>query len=256
MPHVISESGRALTAHHALLLLKVIDVESQAEPAVPELTDDDHPLLHDMAGGLPRAELKPGVRGAPRGGGVSRRDVRQGARAGAVQQRRAHAARPRGGGADLLSRSSTRWRASTARDPERYEEIRPTSRPRSSTGTSATSRCSSRCPTAGRSISSSRSCRSIAWLRSRRGAARCRTSRATPTARSITSSGRGRGAAPSLRLHPYRRWRGVHPRHLPDRRVSGDPGRPAQPVRRHERGARAPHRRPATRSPTSCTATR
>ena len=32
MPHIISESGRALTAHHALLLLNVIDVESQVEP--------------------------------------------------------------------------------------------------------------------------------------------------------------------------------------------------------------------------------
>src|SRR4051812_2960538 len=31
MPHIISESGRALTAHHALLLLKVIDVESVAQ---------------------------------------------------------------------------------------------------------------------------------------------------------------------------------------------------------------------------------
>jgi arginine decarboxylase len=48
MPHVISESGRALTAHHALLLLKVIDVESQAEPPLPELSDDDHTLLHEM----------------------------------------------------------------------------------------------------------------------------------------------------------------------------------------------------------------
>ena len=48
MPHLISESGRALTAHHALLLLKVIDVESQAEPALPELTDDDHAILHEM----------------------------------------------------------------------------------------------------------------------------------------------------------------------------------------------------------------
>ncbi len=48
MPHLISESGRAITAHHALLLLKVIDVESQAEPTLPELGDDDHPLLHDM----------------------------------------------------------------------------------------------------------------------------------------------------------------------------------------------------------------
>jgi len=49
MPHIISESGRALTAHHALLLLSVIDVESQADNAVPELTDDHHTLLHEMA---------------------------------------------------------------------------------------------------------------------------------------------------------------------------------------------------------------
>lgn len=49
MPHIISESGRALTAHHALLLLSVIDVESQADNAVPELTAKHHPLLHEMA---------------------------------------------------------------------------------------------------------------------------------------------------------------------------------------------------------------
>jgi len=48
MPHIISESGRALTAHHALLLLKVIDVESVAEVPVPELSDEDHALLHEM----------------------------------------------------------------------------------------------------------------------------------------------------------------------------------------------------------------
>jgi arginine decarboxylase len=49
MPHIISESGRALTAHHALLLLSVIDVESQADNTVPELNEDNHPLLHEMA---------------------------------------------------------------------------------------------------------------------------------------------------------------------------------------------------------------
>src|SRR6059058_1936963 len=49
MPHIISESGRALTAHHALLLLSVIDVESQADNAVPELNEDHHTLLHEMA---------------------------------------------------------------------------------------------------------------------------------------------------------------------------------------------------------------
>ena len=48
MPHVISESGRALTAHHALLLLKVIDVESQGEGPLPEIGEDDHALLHEM----------------------------------------------------------------------------------------------------------------------------------------------------------------------------------------------------------------
>jgi arginine decarboxylase len=48
MPHIISESGRALTAHHALLLMSVIDVESQAEPALPELREEDHQLLHEM----------------------------------------------------------------------------------------------------------------------------------------------------------------------------------------------------------------
>ncbi|HVX39312.1 MAG TPA: biosynthetic arginine decarboxylase [Gemmatimonadaceae bacterium] len=48
MPHIVSESGRALTAHHALLLIKVIDVESQADRPVPELTEDDHQLLHEM----------------------------------------------------------------------------------------------------------------------------------------------------------------------------------------------------------------
>src|SRR3954465_8489512 len=48
MPHVISESGRALTAHHALLLLTVIDVETNSERPIPELTDEDHQLLHEM----------------------------------------------------------------------------------------------------------------------------------------------------------------------------------------------------------------
>jgi arginine decarboxylase len=49
MPHILSESGRALTAHHALLLVSVIDVESVTEVLAPELTEDDHALLHEMA---------------------------------------------------------------------------------------------------------------------------------------------------------------------------------------------------------------
>ncbi|MDQ6736380.1 MAG: biosynthetic arginine decarboxylase [Gemmatimonadota bacterium] len=52
MPHIISESGRALTAHHALLLLSVIDVESVTEVVAPDLAEDDHALLHEMASDL------------------------------------------------------------------------------------------------------------------------------------------------------------------------------------------------------------
>ena len=62
MPHVISESGRALTAHHALLLLKVIDVESQAVPETPAVGEDDHQILHEMADDfrtLSRSRLQP-----------------------------------------------------------------------------------------------------------------------------------------------------------------------------------------------------
>jgi len=51
MPHIISESGRALTAHHALLLIDVIDVESQQELHLPVLTDDDHAILHELEAG-------------------------------------------------------------------------------------------------------------------------------------------------------------------------------------------------------------
>ncbi|MHB1312826.1 MAG: biosynthetic arginine decarboxylase [Gemmatimonadaceae bacterium] len=58
MPDIISESGRALTAHHALMLMSVIDVESQVGPATPVVTDDDHSLLHEMADDLKAVSRK------------------------------------------------------------------------------------------------------------------------------------------------------------------------------------------------------
>jgi arginine decarboxylase len=48
MPHIISESGRALTAHHALLLINVIDLETQSSDPPAELPEDVHPLVHDL----------------------------------------------------------------------------------------------------------------------------------------------------------------------------------------------------------------
>src|SRR5688572_5483044 len=67
MPHLISDSGRALTAHHALLLLKVIDVESHEVLELPALTEDDHPLLSEMVADHKDATRK----------NVSRRRIRE-----------------------------------------------------------------------------------------------------------------------------------------------------------------------------------
>jgi arginine decarboxylase len=57
MPHLISESGRALTAHHALLLMNVTDVESQTEPAPPILNGEPHALLVEMKDNLESLSL-------------------------------------------------------------------------------------------------------------------------------------------------------------------------------------------------------
>jgi arginine decarboxylase len=50
MPHVISESGRALTAHHALLLIRVIDVETQGAGELVPVPEDAHAVVQELAG--------------------------------------------------------------------------------------------------------------------------------------------------------------------------------------------------------------
>jgi arginine decarboxylase len=52
MPHLISESGRAITAHHSLLLINVIDCESQFAPRPVTLGEDAQQLLLDMQDNL------------------------------------------------------------------------------------------------------------------------------------------------------------------------------------------------------------
>lgn len=52
MPHIISESGRAITAHHSLLLVNVTDVESQSDPVIPDLGKAPHPILVEMKDNL------------------------------------------------------------------------------------------------------------------------------------------------------------------------------------------------------------
>jgi arginine decarboxylase len=49
MPNIISESGRALTAHHALLLVNVIDVETQKHEVPEPIDEGAHSVLHELA---------------------------------------------------------------------------------------------------------------------------------------------------------------------------------------------------------------
>jgi len=58
MPDIISESGRALTAHHSLLLVNVIDVETQLVPERPAVAPEAHPLLKDMAANLAAVDVE------------------------------------------------------------------------------------------------------------------------------------------------------------------------------------------------------
>jgi arginine decarboxylase len=48
MPHIISESGRALSAHHAMLLINVVDLETQVEADVEDVAEEAHALVHEM----------------------------------------------------------------------------------------------------------------------------------------------------------------------------------------------------------------
>lgn len=52
-PNIVTESGRAMTAHHAVLITNVIDIERPQEPAEVAAPEDDAPLiLHDLWQGL------------------------------------------------------------------------------------------------------------------------------------------------------------------------------------------------------------
>ncbi|QRN04425.1 biosynthetic arginine decarboxylase [Legionella sp. MW5194] len=48
-PHIISESGRALTAHHATLVTNITDVEQiKRKPTLPRIAPDDSHVIHDI----------------------------------------------------------------------------------------------------------------------------------------------------------------------------------------------------------------
>jgi arginine decarboxylase len=59
MPRIISESGRALTAHHSLLLVNVIDVETQIVEDRDEIPEEMHAVVHDLADTLHGMDERP-----------------------------------------------------------------------------------------------------------------------------------------------------------------------------------------------------
>ena len=159
MPHIIRESGRALTAHHALLLVNVIDVESQIEPVAARARGEDpHPLLR-RDGGEPARRCSAATR----------------SRGGLPRRRRSPRSAPRSTSpaACFSLRDKARRRADLLRDDERARSRRSAriatafpeivAAPRRGAGGPLLLQLlasSSRCPTTGRSTSSSRSCRS------------------------------------------------------------------------------------------------
>lgn len=60
-PEIYTESGRALTAHHAVLITNLIDHEPVEAAAPAALPDDAPPVLHDLARTLAEAQRQPAV---------------------------------------------------------------------------------------------------------------------------------------------------------------------------------------------------
>ena len=255
MPHIISESGRALTAHHALLLLKVIDVESQAEPPLPEITEDDHSLLHDMIADFQTLAKKT-------------RAAAQGARGLSTTRRSTRSARSSYFNSGVLSlreraMAETIYFATINRIAQLARAAIATSSRRSSTELDAVLVDRYFCNfSLFQSLPDSWAIDQLFPIMPIHRLDEEPTRRGTLQDVTCDSDGKidrfvgDKDGRPSLELHDFRDERGLHARHLPHGRVSGDPRRPAQPVRRHERGAHPHHRSRATRSPTSCMATR
>lgn len=118
MPHVISESGRALTAHHALLLVNVIDVETQTEDVPEEVPEDAHALVHELAATLRDLDER-SLRETYHDATFAKEQMRVHFNSGVLTLReRAHAER-------LFLAIMNRVARLASADPEEYEDILP-----------------------------------------------------------------------------------------------------------------------------------
>ncbi|HEX7048746.1 MAG TPA: biosynthetic arginine decarboxylase [Longimicrobiales bacterium] len=118
MPHVISESGRALTAHHALLLINVVDLETQIEEVPESVPEDAHPLVQELAATL-REVGERGVREVYHDASFARDQMRTHFNSGVLTLReRALAER-------LYLAIMNRVAQLVSNDPEEYDDILP-----------------------------------------------------------------------------------------------------------------------------------
>jgi arginine decarboxylase len=58
-PHIVSESGRALTAHHAVLITSVVDREETPSTRPPRPAAGDAAVLHDLQAALSQVQDRP-----------------------------------------------------------------------------------------------------------------------------------------------------------------------------------------------------
>ncbi|HET7460136.1 MAG TPA: biosynthetic arginine decarboxylase [Longimicrobium sp.] len=118
MPHVISESGRALTAHHALLLINVIDLETQAPDPVEETGEDDHPLVLELAATHREVDSR-NLREVYHDAAFAKEQTQQHFNAGTMTLRERAAAER------IWLAVMNRVAVLAAQDPEEYEDILP-----------------------------------------------------------------------------------------------------------------------------------
>jgi len=118
MPHVISESGRALTAHHALLLVNVIDLETQIEETPEAVPEDAHALVHELEETLREIDIR-SLREIYHDTSFAKEQVQTHFNSGVLTLReRAHAER-------LYLVIMNRVARLAAKDPDDYEDILP-----------------------------------------------------------------------------------------------------------------------------------
>ena len=72
-PRVMTESGRAMTAHHAVLVVNVSEVERAPQGAVPPPRDDEPLVLRHLREILRRDRCAPADRAVPRGAAPAER---------------------------------------------------------------------------------------------------------------------------------------------------------------------------------------